>query len=306
MYCYESFKRDIPMKFYRPSRNQAFVGKINSSAQGATRHLGPTTTLLFLGFVLGLTACGGGSSEETPLEPTPLEPTEAITPTEQSNSAGSAPRMLLAMSAPARTRLDVVTVSEQAVDVAGNTQLQTVSSTIAVDVTLDGSSDEFQLNAIPDLQTLTPDTLGLSSLTQFRVEQKLNGRGVRIETSQQRDIYDELTLDAFTLPPFNLSVPSTAVGVGATWTEVNSQPLLNSTTTTTLQAIDGDSITVSKQIDVGNDDQERYTINASMEAVYSLSSLLMKSADITLSLRFEDELYAVSYTHLTLPTTPYV
>jgi len=274
------------MKFCTPSRNQAFAGKLFNTPNGSTRRLKTSTVLILLSLVQGLSGCGGGSAEETS-----TEQVEEITSGEETDSAGAAPRMLLAIAAPARTRLDIVTVSEQAVDVAGTTQLQTISSTIVVDVTLDGASNEFQLNAIPDLQTLLPDTLELSSLAQFRVEERIDGRGVRIETSQQRDIYDELTLDAFTLPPFNLSVPSTPVGVGAFWTETNSQPLLDSTTTTTLQAIDGDSITVSKQIDVGNDDQQRYTVNASMEAVYSLSSLLMKSADIALTLRYEDELY---------------
>ena len=274
------------MKFCTPTRNQTFVGKIIYPTFGTARRLKTTTVLTFLSFFLGLSACGGGSSNETA-----SEQIEEISPDEESDSAGSVPRVLLAINSPARTRLDIVTVSEQAVTVTGSTQLQTVSSTMAVDVTLDGSSDEFQLNAIPDLQTLMPETLELSSLTQFRVEQRLNSRGVRIESTQQRDIYDELTLDAFTLPPFSLSVPSTPVGVGAIWTERNSQPLLDSTTTTTLQAINGDSITVSKQIEVGNDDQGRYTVEASMEADYSLSSLLMKSADITLTVRFEDELY---------------
>ena len=93
---------------------------------------------------------------------TASEQIEEISPDEESDSAGSVPRLLLAINSPARTRLDIVTVSEQAVTVTGSTQLQTVSSTMAVDVTLDGSSDEFQLNAIPDLQTLMPETLELS------------------------------------------------------------------------------------------------------------------------------------------------
>jgi len=160
-----------------------------------------------------------------------------------------------------------------------------------VDVTLLGAEDEFKLNVIPELQSLSPESLGLSSLELFRAEYNLNLQGERRKLTQQRDIYDVLSLDAFSLPALNLSVPATPVGVGASWTEINTQSLVNSTTSTTVNAIDDDTITVSKLINVGTDEQQRYTVSASMEAIYSLPSLLMKSADIALSIRFEDDLY---------------
>lgn len=236
--------------------------------------------IMAISLTLSLVACGGGSSD-----------TAIDNQTDESNSVGSEPRVLLKLTGPASVNLSVNTMSDQTIVAAGESQSQNIQSAVSVAVSLARIDDEFRLTAIPELLSLLPEDLELSDLPLFKVKDTLNLQGQKMKFEPQRDIYDVLILDALNLPAFNLSVPEYAVGNGASWTERNSFDLLNSTTVTTITAINDSSVTVTKEIDVGTDSEQRYTVSGTMDAVYTLPSLLMQSADITLSVRFEDELY---------------
>ena len=239
-----------------------------------------STVFLVLSVSLALVACGGGSSD-----------TVTDTQPDESDNGGSEPRMLLKLSAPASVNLSVNTVSDQTVVAAGESQSQNIQSSVSVAVSLTKNEDEFRLNAIPELNSLLPEDLELSDIPLFKVKDTLNLQGQKTQFEPERDIYDVLTLDALSLPAFNLSVPEFEVGNGASWTERNSFDLLNSTSLTTVNAISDSAVSVTKVIDVGTDSEERYTVSGTMDATYALPSLLMTSADISLSVRFEDELY---------------
>ncbi len=238
-----------------------------------------STFLLVIIVALSLVACGGSSDTVSENQP------------DESDSVGSEPRVLLSLSAPASVNLSVNTVSEQTVVAAGESQSRNVQSAVSVAISLTKNDEEFRLNAIPELLSLLPEDLELTDIPLFNIKDSLNLQGQKKRFEPQRDIYDVLTLDAFSFPAFNLSVPQFEVGNGASWTERNSFDLLNSTSVTTINAISDSAVSVTKVIDVGTDSEQRYKVIGTMDAIYTLPSLLMQSADITLSIRFEDELY---------------
>jgi hypothetical protein len=226
-----------------------------------------------------LAACGGSSNND------------ATDATGSVDSQGLEPRIQLSLTAPAQVSLDITTVSEQSVTVGGVLQQQEISSDITVDVSLEQNGNDFQLRALSFNNGVSPDNLELSNLSLFRIIDTLNSRGEKTRFNQRRDLYDVLSLDVFSYPAFNLSVPSTPVGVGASWSEQNELPTVIATTRTSVDEININSISVNKLITTGSDEQDRYTVSGSMAATYALPSLLLQAADINVAVRFEDELY---------------
>ena len=239
-----------------------------------------------------LCGCGGGASNGDAPGGASGSSSEGPDPgTQVESSAGAAPRVVLGIAAPARTRLRAITESEQAVTVAGTTQERAVTSTVALDVVLEPDGESYRLDVLPELEGFEPSDIGYEALAPFPVRDELDERGERSRFDPRRDIHDALALDAFSLPALALSVPATAVGDGAVWTETVRLPLVTVVTRTTLEDLDDSTVTVDKRISVGSDERRRYRISGIVSAAYSRRSLLVESADIELSLRFEDELY---------------
>ena len=230
--------------------------------------------------LLTLTACGGSSSSD------------AVGSDPGNNNGGGNPpdREQLSITAPAQTKLDIKTVSEQTVRYGNEARRQTVRSDIRANISLERTQDTFILNAVNELRSLTPDFTGMRNLRLFGSRTDLNERGEALRFEKQNgDIYDILALEAFSLPAFYLSVPATPVGVGDSWTVTNQLPSLTGTLTTTVEAMDADSITVKKELAIGTDSRQRFAVSTEMRGVYARPSLLMRSAEITLNIRFEDE-----------------
>lgn len=239
----------------------------------------PSQVVPFLLMSLILTACGGGSSEPTGGDPN------------SSDSMGTEPRIQLQLTTPAQARLVVSTVSEQNVSVNEETSSRSISTVINVDAVLKIAGEVFQLDTIRELESFSPDELRPLNLELARITGKYNINGQSLGYDQEQNLFDVLVLDSFSLPQLTLSHPQTPIGVGAKWTDRNSTQSINSTIVTQVDALTSSSISVSKTIDTGSDDQNRYVVAGTMSAVYSLPSLLLKSADINIAIRFEDQLY---------------
>lgn len=249
--------------------------------------------LLLVMLCVALTACGGGSSGSTGGE-------------QGSNASnGAEPRFHLALTAPAQTQLNVTTASEQRVLQGGETNTQSITSSMLLDVSLEQAGDGFRIEVIPELLSVSPEELQLSGIELPRMSDNLNALGERTAVRDSRTIVDVLALDTFSVAALSLSYPGTAVGVGASWTNHNDLPLINSSTVTTVDEINSSAISVTQVIDTGSDPEQRYSINGNMTAVYALPSLLMTSADISLSVRFEDELYINGVLQTLIDTTTF-
>lgn len=233
--------------------------------------------VILLSLTLG--SCGGGSS-------TPTGGGSGDT-----DSMGSEPRVLLELTSPAQTRLAVSTLSEQNVTVNDVTSTRLISTVMNVDAALTNTGDVFQLDAIRELASFSPEDLRPLNLELTRITGKYNNHGQSLGYQSIANLVDVLALDSFSLPQLTLSHPQTPVGLGAKWTERNSTPSINSTIVTQIDALTTSTISVSKTIDTGTDEQNRYVVTGTMSAIYALPSLLLKSADINVTIRFEDQLY---------------
>jgi len=226
-----------------------------------------------------LTACGGGSSGS------------AEEDSDDTDLTGMEPRIQLQLAAAAQTRLVVSTVSEQNVTVDEESSARSISTVMNVDAVLTRNGETFQLDATRELASFSPDDLRPLNFELARITGKYNIYGQNLGYDPDESIFDVLALDSFSIPALTFSHPETPVGVGAKWIERNSTQLINSTIVTQVNALTNNTISVSKSINTGSDEQNRYVVTGTMSAVYSLPSLLLKSADIDIAIRFEDQLY---------------
>lgn len=230
-----------------------------------------------LAVVVSLSACGGSSSGGGSSGP--------------DEESGTDARVRLALNAPARQRLDVTTTSTQRVTVDGETRERTVVTGIDVDAILSERGESFRLDVLRELRSFSPEASRPPAFELARTSTLFNANGEALEFDDEVSIFDALALDAYHVVALTLSHPGTPVGVGDTWTERNALPSIRSTVVTRVEALDDRSITVSKRIDAGADSRERYSVTGEMTAVYALSSMLLRSADISLTVRYTDTLY---------------
>jgi hypothetical protein len=222
---------------------------------------------------LFLSSCGGGGSTQ-----------------EERVGSGGTP-VQLAISAPARQRLTVTTTSNKSVKVGDQTRESTVTTGINVDARMTQRGDQFQLDVLREIKSYSPEASRPTDLQLTRLSTMFNANGTALEFDNDVTIYDVLALDGFHIVALTLSHPGTPVSVGDTWTERSALPSMNTAVVTRVEGLDDQSITVSKRIDPISDANGRYSVSAEMSAVYALNSLLLRSADITLTLRYEDSLY---------------
>jgi len=207
------------------------------------------------------------------------------------DSAGLEPRVQLELTAPQRARLVVTTVSEQNVLVDGVTSTRSITAGMNVDAILTRNAENFQLDVIRELTSFSPEDMRPLDFELARITEKYDVNGQSLGFDPDQSIFDVLALESFYLPALTLSHPPMPLGVGATWTEQNTLQSLSATTVTRIDALSSSTLSVTKTIDTGSDEQNRYTVTGAMSSVYSLPSLLLQSADISITIRFQDQLY---------------
>jgi hypothetical protein len=223
-----------------------------------------------------VTSCGGGS-----------------TSAENSSVSldGQEPRIQLELSEPAQTRLAVTTTSVQNVVVGGEVSSRSITAGMIVDTLLRRAGDVFRLDVFRELVSFSPEDLRPEDFELARLTTKYNANGESLAFDSDTTIFDVLALDSYFLPALVLSSPNTPLGIGATWSERNTLQSMQSTTITTIEGITNNTVSIIKSIDTGSDSQNRYNITGTMSAVYSLATMLLESADISIRIRYEDQLF---------------
>lgn len=179
----------------------------------------------------------------------------------------------------------------QNVSVGEQSSNQTITTVMNVDTLLTRSGDIFELNVLRELVSLSPEDLRIEDIELTRLTTKITTNGESLSFDSDTTIFDVLGLDSYFLPALVLSSPDKALGIGASWSDRNSLPSVQSTAVTTIDDISNNIVSVSKSIAAGSDSQNRFNITGTMSAEYSLGSMLLKSADIRITIRYEDLLY---------------